>query len=61
MFKSGHNLANLGETGEKWAIAWESTLKNRIKLVIPVLHKTLALPINRSNSDGFLAIFPLVS
>ena len=32
-------------------------MKIRIKLGISVLHKTLALPINRSNSAGFLAIF----
>ena len=47
----------VGETGEKWAIIRESTLKIRIKSGISVLHKTLAHPINRSNSAGFPAIF----
>ena len=61
---SGFQTRNLflhRETGEKWAIIRESTLKLRIKLGISVLHKTLALPSKRSNYAGFLAIFSLIS
>ena len=49
----------IGETGEKWAIILESTLKIRKKLVISVPHKTIALPINILNSAMFLVIFSM--
>ena len=58
---SGMSLILIGETGEKWAIIWESTLKIRKKLVISVSHKTLALPINILNSAMFLVIFSIAS
>ena len=51
----------VGETGEKWAIIWESALKIRKKMVISVSHKTLALPINILNSAMFLVIFSIAS
>ena len=54
------NQCLLVETGEKWAIIRESTLKIRKKLGISVLHKTLALPINKLHFVALLVIFSLV-
>ena len=61
-FEEGdHFSPHIGETGEKWATIWESTLKIRIKMVISVSHKTIALPINILNSAMFLVIFSMAS